>query len=1231
MANSVDTNPFVGLRPFESHESLLFFGRQTQILDLLQRLHKHHFVSVIGNSGSGKSSLIRAGLIPRLKAGFLVHYRDRWIISIMKPGQNPLYNLAEAILSQLAPAPPDLTVVSFADLIKEEGINAVLKTLAPACGENTNFFLLVDQFEELFRFAMEQDNSEKKDEAIDFVNILLELFQQKDLPIYIALTMRSDFIGDCARFYGLPEAMNESQYIVPRLTRVQLKISIEAPIRLYNGNIDPALTARLLNDVQLVKDELPLLQHALMRTWDHEINIDKNGVLNLNDYESIGGMQKALSNHADEALVGMTESELELTKKIFQALTTIDEHGRKIRRPVQLSELEVITGANKEELNFIINRFIANRKSFLVVSKLEEKDDKLIDISHESLIRQWSTLDAWVDEEAESAKIFLRLTANNGLYKENKRDLLAGSELQQILQWYYSFQPKSAWAFRYSSSYEESFNYLRKSEEQHKIAEREKEKQRLNKLRNLRILLAIAAVVVIVISILSYLNYQADIKTKNQLARNYWSNSQTARDENNPLASLHYMAEAVSKSRDEALTKNLLIDVQPFYPKTALEVILIHPDLVYKAIFSPDSKEILTICYDSIIRIWNSETGMQLDSLKKQDDVIYNAAFSEDGKRILTAGRDGTARIWNRSSGEQTGTSMKHDGAVWSTRFSADEQQIVTASEDGTVRLWETATQKQIRSFTGHRGVVFSAVFSADGTQILSAGDDSTARLWNISSGKQLDFVIHHSGYVNSAVFSADNKKILTASRDSTACVWDANTGKQMGPSLRHHNWVNNAIFSRDGKFILTSCYDKTARIWDSESLAETGTPMRHNAIIYSAFFSKDSKRIVTASGDSTARIWNISTEKNIIKSIKQENSITSATFSADGKYVVTAGMDSTARIWDIANGKIINPVLKHNGIVNSAVFSTDGKWILTSGNDSTARLWDVISGKQTGAVMQDSNIVRTAVFSPDGKQVLTSSFDGTARLWAAGSGILLQPVIRQEVSFFSAAFSPDGKKILTTDLNNNARTWDAVTGKPEGKLIQDEAVISRAFFSKDGKKIVTACFDSSAKIWDVKTGRQAGPALRHKGAVFTAVFNSDSKWVLTASADGTARVWETRTGKQIGASLRNDKAINSAYFSFDEKQILTAGANGTTTIWNFGGDLDIPADLFQLQARVITGVELNPETGELSVILPEVWYKLKDEYHRSASEHYKICHYPVYNFWRQSHAVEAEAVRSQY
>ena len=480
-------NPYVGLRPFDTNESLLFFGRNDQTLELLQRLHQFHFVAVVGSSGCGKSSLLKAGLIPALKAGYLIDDSDKWSIAIMKPGQSPLHNLVEAIMSLTHPDTPGSTISNTVEQVKEEGADVLLRLIAPlVTAHKNNFFLLVDQFEELFRFSMENDDVEKKDEAIDFVNIMLELAQQKIVPVYVVMTMRSDFIGDCARFYGLPEAMNQSQYLVPRLNRMQLKMVIEGPAKLYGGKLNPSLTSLLLNELGKVKDELPLLQHSLMRIWDFERKEDKSGELDIEDYHNIGGIEKALSNHADEALTGMNVEEMRITKEMFQALTAIDENGRKIRRPVLISQLLELCGASLEQLLHIIEQFIKDSRCFLIKNKTGDKGDVIIDISHESLIRQWKKLSDWVDEEGEYAAVYLQLAEAYRLHLLKKKDNLSGTELDIALDWYNTFKPTATWANRYKEGFSDATIYLKQSEQIRNDKELErlaKEKQEADRVK----------------------------------------------------------------------------------------------------------------------------------------------------------------------------------------------------------------------------------------------------------------------------------------------------------------------------------------------------------------------------------------------------------------------------------------------------------------------------------------------------------------------------------------------------------------------------------------------------------------------------------------------------------------------------------------------------------------------------------------------------------------------------
>jgi energy-coupling factor transporter ATP-binding protein EcfA2 len=463
----VDT-PFVGLRPFEIADGPLFFGRREQTDELLQRLHRTRFVAVVGGSGCGKSSLVRAGLIPALQAGFLVADRDTWANFTMKPGDQPLRNLAAALpQGDAKPVSLDDTAAG----IRMFGVNAVLDRLQPLILKGSNILLVVDQFEETFRFGLEGDE-DRREEAADFISILLALVQKPELPIYVVLTMRSDFMGDCDVFPGLADAMNRSLYLVPRLTRQQRREAIEGPIRMAGAAISPRLLDLLLNESDMASDQLPVLQHALMRTWE-EWRKDEDALaaqpsngnggpcpagilgrplrqpeIGIDHYERAGTLKNALNRHAEEALEGL---DLDVTRKIFQALTDVDVANRQIRRPARLSVLGKVAGGTEEAVTRVLRRFQSDGRCFVVWASPEGHPDPLIDLSHESLIRCWKRLGKWVEEEAESAAVYRRLETAT-VRRQRGGDLWRDTDLQQALDWQVAHQVGPDWAARVRAS-----------------------------------------------------------------------------------------------------------------------------------------------------------------------------------------------------------------------------------------------------------------------------------------------------------------------------------------------------------------------------------------------------------------------------------------------------------------------------------------------------------------------------------------------------------------------------------------------------------------------------------------------------------------------------------------------------------------------------------------------------------------------------------------------------------
>ena len=521
------SNPFPGLRPFnpyypEEQEQHLFFGREGQSTEILKRLREKRFLAVVGTSGSGKSSLIRAGLLPDLDGGFLAGGAD-WRMAIFRPIGDPLGNLARAlnkphVLQTETPAEGEeaksdiLLEVS----LRRSGRGLVEATRLARLREDQNLLVVVDQFEELFRFANAATTTSQADDAAAFVKLLLEAAQQTDIPIYVVITMRSDFIGDCSRFQELPEAVTAGMYLVPRMTREQRREAIQGPVGVEGGTIAPRLVNRLLNEAGDNPDQLPVLQHALMRTWEHWAGRTRGRKdfattpIDLEDYEAIGGLENALSNHADEAYNGLpSDRHREIAQRMFQCLTEKGADNREVRRPSSVRQIATVAHASQEETIAVIEEFRKPGRSFLNTPERGElRAQSLIDISHESLIRQWKHLKDWVNEEAESARTYRRLADAAERLDRGEAEVSRGLELQNFLAWRERTQPTAEWAERYAPNFARVMAYLdlsrdvrdaEEAEKEHQRREREAEKDRRRReqLRQARKNLAVVSVLAV--------------------------------------------------------------------------------------------------------------------------------------------------------------------------------------------------------------------------------------------------------------------------------------------------------------------------------------------------------------------------------------------------------------------------------------------------------------------------------------------------------------------------------------------------------------------------------------------------------------------------------------------------------------------------------------------------------------------------------------------------------------
>jgi hypothetical protein len=457
--------PFPGLRPFDLNDAFLFFGRDTHTQDLLDRLARNRFLAVVGTSGSGKSSLVRAGLMPALLRGYLVGATSHWRIAVMRPGSGPISQLAETLSAKDV---LDTDCDHLRATLGGSSYGLVSAVKAAGLGPGESLLVFVDQFEELFRFAAERRISESSDGLL-FVASLLEAVDSLDTPVYVVLTMRTDFLGDCTAFAGLPEALNRSQYLIPRLSREQRREAIERPIEIANAEIAPRLVRQILNDMGDDPDQLPVMQHALARMYRLWKSSGGHTPIDLEDYEKSGAVASALNEHAQSIYDGFAPADREWTRKLFRCLTTM-ERGREVRRPSGLDRIFRVTGADqpadREAVLNIIELFARKENSLLLVTRDDRLEDRIVDISHESLIRKWRQLGNWVKEEAESAEWFYDLLRDTARQAKGEADYWVNPELSRVLDRRKRDGWTAAWAEQYASkgSFTTVENFLERSQ-----------------------------------------------------------------------------------------------------------------------------------------------------------------------------------------------------------------------------------------------------------------------------------------------------------------------------------------------------------------------------------------------------------------------------------------------------------------------------------------------------------------------------------------------------------------------------------------------------------------------------------------------------------------------------------------------------------------------------------------------------------------------------------------------
>jgi WD40 repeat protein len=1187
--------PYRGLEALEPEDAAVFFGRSADIvrgIDALRGLAARkppRLLVILGASGAGKSSFLRAGLWPRL-------LRDdgQWLpLRAIRAGRGGAIDGSEGLLAAIEEAHRRFDLRTSRATLREriatpEHFVELLRELRQAAARRALVsqppfplpVLCLDQGEELFA----PDAGPEADKLLQLARVAMDADEA-----LLLVTIRSDSYGSMQSAKTLAEIDQVPLSLGPvphgEIARVirepsevlRRKVGPAAPV------FDAAVVEHLQAEIEGETDALPLLAFVLQRLMrEHE----HAGTIGLPQLMQTGGVAAAIELEAEAALAdsGQASERAErreaLRRLFIPRLARIDRESKAPQR----------RGARQSELPpdlLPLARALMQRR--LLVAKLAGQaegpaavDAATLEVAHEALLRRWPTLAELLAEDRDALLLLdgVLLAAADWEKAEaaHKPDFLAhrGSRLAEALtlaarglDWEREIIPARAYLAecqaREAAEREEKEAAL--AREQARLAEIASAQTRTAHLqRRAHWTLAAMAVVVALGLGAGLWQYRINLTRQAQLDRGHVNlvaelatSQRLAGNFDGGLRLAVHAARTELGLKDNA-TKGSL-------PQTALAAAIGHSELrltlaghqqnnVLSAAFSPDGTRIITTSYDRTARIWDAATGEEIAILRGHEHSVGKAAFSRDGSRIVTASIDQTARVWDATTYKELMVLRGHTQAVNSAAFSPDGSRVVTASGDNTARIWDAATGKQIailaekREFGGYCcGTIATAAYSPDGALIVTAEHAGKARIWDAETAQQVSLIDIPGQLFYSAAFSPDGTRIVTASSDKTARVFETATGKELAVMRGHEAGVWTAAFNSDGTRIVTVSTDKSARIWDAAKGQLVGGFLTRGAYPRSAAFSPDDSRVVVALEDKTARVYAVAPTRELAIMFGHEDILYAAASSPDGTRIATASRDKTARVWDAASGRELAVLRGHTGLITGAAFSPDGTRVATASADKTARIWDIATAGEIAVLTGHASDVKTAVFSPDGSRVLTGATDGTARIYDAATAKEITVLRGHRDMIMSAAFSPDGSRIVTASVDKTARVWDAATGKETAVLEGHTGHLKFAAFSPDGSRVVTASEDESARIWDATSGRQIA-VLPHGQEVFSASFNPDGSRIVTAAKTNAVHIWDTATAREIAVLRRRGSFVRFAAFHPDGVRILVASEDKTARIW---------------------------------------------------------------------------------
>ena len=975
-------NPFPGLRAFSTDESHLFFGREGQCEVVLQYLALNRFAAVTGASGSGKSSLIYCGLIPALYGGFITNAGSKWKIITTRPGNSPVENLAEAIAlsekDEKTAGEIDISKQIIYTILRRSSFGLVNAVRQIKLARGENILLILDQFEELFRFKESRKDITVVNETEAYIKLLVNAIKQKEQPIYVVMTMRSDFIGECSHFQELTKLINSSNYLIPQMTRDNFREAITGPLAVGGAKIDPQLLQQLLNAIEDKNDQLPVLQHAMMRTWEFWIRNNETGVpLRIRDYEAAGRIENALSMHANEAYDELNEEGKNICKSLFKCLTEKGTDNKGTRHPATVKYIAEIAQVSDDKVIEVINKFRAKGRSFLTPVEGNIDGDTVIDISHESLMRIWDKLKLWVEEEFSSVQMYLRLAEASTLYQIGKTGLWRPPDLQLAVNWKKTQKPTLAWAKKYNPAFEKVMVFLDASEKKYQQEELNKvklQRMELNRTRRFAIITLMAAVAFLFISVWGIQQRSDAIKQ----ARQADLNRMEAEFRKQESDSLRILAEGrLDMAEIEALMSQMEADTakqQQYIAQLKSELaerqrqaaLLQAEESARRSQQFQQEKEVA------------QQTAIEAQEQQRQADLEKNLELQ---KRMLS-----TAMTMATRALQIDDRNLKGLLAYQAYLFNRNYQGTPDASDIYNA-LYESMSAfngVNYNALRGHDASVNSVAFLPSSNVFYSTGSDGKILLWDLDGSSRTSRTLIDNNFLNRRIaISRDGRWLSNSAISQTIQLFNLNQPNSPPAILEgHKSGVEAMEFSPDGRSMYSSSADHTIMLWDLINLSGTVFADLTTTEVNCLAITPAGNYIFGGTEDGRVIRWNTSTREQIVIS-SNNGAINSLAINNAGTRLAFGDRNGTLRIYDIRSNSVMQPVSAHSARITDIEFSPDGRQLATASYDKTAKIWDLDNLTNPPIVFNKHNaFVMSLDFSPDGRYLVTSSSESVSMLF---------------------------------------------------------------------------------------------------------------------------------------------------------------------------------------------------------------------------------------------------------